>query len=160
MAPKPKAQEQLILASNRKALHHYEVGETFECGIVLLGSEIKSLRQGQASMAEAFALVQNGEVWLLQVHIPEYKFSYNLNHDPVRTRKLLLHHREIEKLERHAREKSTTLVPLKIYLVNGRAKVLLAVARGKKHYDKREALKRKEDQREVMRAHKSRGKRS
>jgi SsrA-binding protein len=143
---------QRLIAQNRKARHNYEVLDTLECGIVLVGSEVKSLRTGQLSLEEAYGRVERGEVWLVNCDIPEYTFSHQLNHNPRRRRKLLLHRREIQKFASSAYEKNLTLVPLKMYFQRGRAKVLLGICRGKKTYDKRQSLKKKEMQREIQRA--------
>ena len=141
-----------MIANNRKARHDYHVLETLECGIVLTGSEVKSLRNGQLSLEEAYARVDQGEVWLLGCNIQEYSFAHQQNHVPKRRRKLLLHRREIRKFAAQAYEKNLTLVPLKMYFKRGRAKVLLGVCRGKKQFDKRETLKKKDMQRDIDRA--------
>ena len=141
-----------MIAQNRRARHDYHVLETLECGIVLTGSEVKSLRNGLVSLDEAYGRVEKGEVWLVGCNIQEYSFAHQLNHVPKRRRKLLLHRREIRKFAAHAFEKSLTLVPLKMYFKRGRAKVLLGICRGKKQYDKRESLKKKEMQRDIDRA--------
>lgn len=141
-----------VVAQNRKARHNFEVLDTLECGIALVGSEVKSLRQGRVSLDEAYARMDGGEVWLVGLDVPEYSFANVQNHNPRRRRKLLLHRREIRKFAAQAYEKSLTLVPLKIYFKRGRAKVLLGICRGKKQYDKREALKKRTTQREIDRA--------
>ncbi|MCC6493196.1 MAG: SsrA-binding protein SmpB [Pirellulales bacterium] len=141
-----------LIAQNRKARHNYEVLDTLECGIMLTGSEVKSLRAGQASLEEAYARMDRGEVWLVGCDIQEYKQANVWNHEPKRRRKLLLHRREIAKFASQAYEKNLTLVPLKMYFKGGRAKVLLGVGRGKKMYDKRESLKKQDVQREINRA--------
>ncbi|MCA9235746.1 MAG: SsrA-binding protein SmpB [Planctomycetales bacterium] len=143
---------QRLIAQNRKARHHYEVIDTLECGIQLVGSEVKSLRAGQVSLDEAYGRVERGEVWLLACDIAEYANSNWLNHEPRRRRKLLMHRREIEKFAGKAYERNITLVPLKLYFKNGRAKVLLGLCKGKKTYDKRESLKKKDMQRDIDRA--------
>jgi len=143
---------QHVIAHNRKARHNYEVLDTLECGIALVGSEVKSLRAGHASIDEAYGRLDRGEVWLVGCDIPEYKNASLLNHDPKRRRKLLLHRREIRKFASSAYEKNLTLVPLKMYFHRGRAKVLLGLCRGKKLHDKRETLKQRESQREIDRA--------
>ncbi|MEM9656799.1 MAG: SsrA-binding protein SmpB [Planctomycetota bacterium] len=140
------------IATNRKARHNYEVLDTLECGVALFGSEVKSLRNGQLSLEEAYGRVDRGEVWLVGCDIPEYGHANQLNHEPRRRRKLLLHRREIRKFAAQAYEKNLTLVPLKMYFKRGRAKVLLGVCRGKKQFDKRESLKKKEMQRDIDRA--------
>ncbi len=141
-----------VLAQNRKARHDYHVEETFEAGIVLQGTEIKSLRAGKANLKDSFARVENGEVFLHNMHISPYEQGNRYNHDPLRTRKLLLHKKEISKLIGLSKEEGYTLVPLKMYIKHGYAKVLLGVAKGKKKFDKREDLKRKEAKREIQRS--------
>ncbi|MDZ4658325.1 MAG: SsrA-binding protein SmpB [Bythopirellula sp.] len=140
------------IAENRKARHNYTVLDTLECGIVLVGSEVKSLRGGQLSLEEAYARVDQGEVWLVGCDIQEYKYSHEMNHVPKRRRKLLLHRREISKFADQAFEKNLTLVPLKMYFKGGRAKVLLGICKGKKLYDKRESMKKQDMQRDIDRA--------
>jgi len=142
--------DQLVI-SNRKARHDYHVADTFECGIVLRGSEVKSLRDGRGNLQDAYARVEDGEVWLHGMHVSPYEFSRD-KLDPVRRRKLLLHRRQIHDLESASAEKGVTLVPLKIYFKDGRAKVELAVARGKRSYDKRQALAERDAKRETERA--------
>lgn len=141
-----------VIAQNRKARHNFQVLDTLECGIVLEGSEVKSLRQGSLSLEEAYGRVEGGEVWLVGADIPEYKFSHALNHTPKRRRKLLLHRREIKKFAGQAFEKGLTLVPLKMYFKQGRAKLLLGICRGKKTYDKRDTLRKRDMQRDIDRA--------
>jgi len=141
-----------LIAQNRKARHNYEVLDTLECGVMLTGSEVKSLRAGQISLEEAYGRVDRGEVWLVGCDIPEYKNASVWNHEPKRRRKLLLHRREIEKFASQAYEKNLTLVPLKMYFKEGRAKVLLGICRGKKTYDKRESIKKSDMQRDIDRA--------
>lgn len=141
-----------MIAQNRKARHDFEVLDTLECGIALVGSEVKSLRSGKLSLEESYARVKDGEVWLIGCDIPEYSHANVLNHDPRRPRKLLLHRREIGKFAAQAFEKSLTLIPLKMYFKKGRAKVLLGLCRGRKLYDKREKMKKKTVQREMDRA--------
>lgn len=125
--------------------------DTLECGLALVGSEVKSLRNGQLSLEEAYGRVERGEVWLVGCDIPEYSYANQLNHNPRRRRKLLLHRREIQKFAAQAYEKNLTLVPLKMYFKRGRAKVLLGICRGKKQFDKRESLKKKDMQRDIDR---------
>ena len=137
---------------NRKASRDYFIGETFEAGIVLTGTEIKSLRSGRAQIDDAFVRIENGEAHLYQAHIPEYDFGNRANHVPTRTRKLLLHKREILKLKGASDVGGTAIVPLKLYFKGALAKRLIAVCTGKKLYDKREALKKKEDLRAMQRA--------
>lgn len=141
-----------LVASNRKARHDYSIDDVFEAGIVLSGTEVKSLRAGRASLVDGFASVEGGEVWLEHVHIPEYTQGTWTNHPPRRRRKLLLHRQEIERLTQATREKGYTLVPLSLYFLDGRAKVEIAVARGKREYDKRQTLREKQDTREAQRA--------
>ena len=126
--------------------------EKLECGIQLVGSEVKSLREGHLSIDEAYGRVDKGEVWLVNADIQEYRNANDLNHEPKRRRKLLMHRREIEKFAMRAYEKNLTLVPLKVYFKEGRAKVLVGLCQGKKHYDKRESLKKKDMQRDIDRA--------
>lgn len=137
--------------NNRKARHDYLILDSFEAGIMLAGAEVKSIREGRATLGEAYARVQGGEVWLLGMHVSPYSYSRG-DLDPVRPRKLLLHHREIDELTRATAEKGVTLVPLKLYFKDGRAKIDLGVARGKRAYDKRHALKEREAKRETDRA--------
>jgi SsrA-binding protein len=139
------------ICRNRRALHDYEVLDKLECGIVLTGTEVKSLRHGQSSLEDAYAKLENGEVWLIGGEIPEYVMANRFNHKPKRPRKLLLHRREIARFADKAEQKGYTLVPLRMYFKDGRAKVELAVARGKQQHDKRESQKQAEAQREIRR---------
>lgn len=141
-----------VVARNRKARHEFEILESVEAGIALKGPEVKSLREGKVSFQDAFARVDGGELWLHSLHISPYEQANRFNVDPVRPRKLLLHRHEIRRLASKVDEKGLTLVPLEIYFTRGYAKVLLALARGKKLYDKRETLKRKTQDREARRA--------
>jgi SsrA-binding protein len=141
-----------VVAENRKARHDYEILDTLECGIALVGSEVKSLRGGKMSLDEAYGRVDGAEVWLLGCDIPEYEKANQLNHKPKRPRKLLLHRREITKFAGHAFEKGLTLVPLKAYFKNGRVKVLLGVGRGRKAHDKRQKLKAESARRDIQQA--------
>ncbi|MBS7577185.1 MULTISPECIES: SsrA-binding protein SmpB [unclassified Enterococcus] len=150
----PKGEGRL-LAQNKKARHDYEILDTLEAGIVLQGTEIKSIRQAKINLKDGFARIRNGEVWLSNVHISPYEQGNIYNHDPVRARKLLLHRKQIDKLANEMKTAGTTLVPLKVYIKDGYAKVLIGLARGKKQYDKRETLKRKEQTREIARAMKA-----
>jgi len=145
-----------LIANNRKARHEYEVLDHLECGIVLVGSEVKSLRTGRMSIDEAYGRVDKGEVWLMGLDIQEYTFANQQNHDPRRRRKLLMHRREIDKFASKAYEKNLTLVPLKMYFKRGKAKVLLGICRGKKSFDKRQSLKKQDMQRDIDRALRSR----
>jgi SsrA-binding protein len=137
---------------NKRALHEYNLFDTLECGIVLTGTEVKSLREGHASLEDAYARIEGSEVWLIGSDIPEYTMGNRMNHKPKRPRKLLLHRREIGKFAGKASERGFTLVPLRLYFKHGRAKVELAVARGKQQHDKREDQKKAEAQREIRRA--------
>jgi SsrA-binding protein len=145
-----------LIASNRKAFHDYFIQDRFEAGIALLGTEVKSIREGRINLKDSYAGVKDGEAFLLNCHISPYSHGNRENHDPTRTRKLLLHSNEIRKLIGKTQEKGLTLVPLRVYLVRGRIKVELGVARGKKEYDKRETERRKEVDRETRAAMKAR----
>ncbi|MFY2859773.1 SsrA-binding protein SmpB [Mycobacterium sp. THU-M104] len=140
-----------IVATNRKARHNYSIVELFEAGVALHGTEVKSLREGHASLADAFALVEDGEVWLHNLHIPEYQHGSWTNHEPRRKRKLLLHRRQIDTLIGKIRDGNLALVPLSLYFYEGRVKVELALARGKRAYDKRQDMARRDAHREVVR---------
>lgn len=146
-----KAQHEPPLAQNRKASHDYYILDTLEAGIALTGTEIKSVRAGRLNLKDGFAQIKNGEAWLMNVHISEYTQGNRFNHDPLRNRKLLLHRKQIIKLADETSGKGITLVPLKVYLKNGFAKVLLGVAQGKHNYDKRETIKRRDQEREIRR---------
>jgi SsrA-binding protein len=137
---------------NRRATHDYAVSDTIECGMVLVGTEVKSLRDGHASLDDAYGRIDGGEVWLIGCEIPEYLFGNRLNHKPKRERKLLLHRREIAKFAEKAEVKGFTLVPLRIYFKDGRAKLELAIGKGKQAHDKRESLKSADARREIDRA--------
>src|SRR5438876_8821650 len=141
-----------VVTRNRRAFHDYEVLDRIECGIALVGTEVKSLRDGHANLEDAYAKIEAGEVWLVGSEIPEYAMGNRLNHKPKRPRKLLLHRREIEKFAGKATQRGFTLVPLRMYFKNGRAKVELAVARGKQQHDKRHDLKKADAQRDIRRA--------
>lgn len=141
----------LVVATNRKARHNYRILETYEAGIALVGTEVKSLREGKASLVDAFATVDDGEIWLRNLHIPEYTHGTWTNHAPRRTRKLLMHRNEIDSIMGKVRDGNNTLVPLQIYFVKGKAKVELALATGKQDYDKRQDIKRRTEEREVTR---------
>lgn len=150
---KDKETGEKIVATNRKAFHDYHIEETLEAGIVLRGTEVKSLRQGLVNLRDSYAAVERGEVFLHNCHISPYSHGNILNHDPLRPRKLLLHRKEINKLIGRTQQKGLTLIPLRIYFSpRGHAKVELALARGKKQYDRREAIKEREAGREVERA--------
>ena len=155
----PPPERKQSVARNPKATHDYHILDTFETGIVLTGTEVKSLRNGKASIKEAYARVRNGEVFLDGMNVTPYEQGNRYNHDPVRTRKLLLHRKEIERLIGATEREGLTLVPLELYFRNGRAKVVIALARGKKQHDKREALKQRVAEREAARAVSVRGRR-
>lgn len=140
-----------VVAQNKKARHDYHIEETFETGLVLTGTEIKSIRAGKANLKESFARIQNGEVFLHNMHVSPYEQGNQFNHDPLRTRKLLMNRKEINKLIGITKEKGYSLVPLRMYLKRGFCKLELALARGKKLYDKRETLKKKDAQRDIER---------
>jgi SsrA-binding protein len=148
----PKERGQKVIVSNRKARHDYSILDTYECGLVLVGTEVKSLREGKASLADAFATVDDGEVWLRNVHIPEYTQGTWTNHTPRRNRKLLLHRREIEKLIGKTKESGLSLVPLSMYFKDGKVKVEIALAKGKKAYDKRQTLAKRDAERDISKA--------
>ncbi len=146
----PEREKQI--ASNRKAYHDYFILETYEAGIALSGTEIKSLRAGKVQLREAYARIENGELWLVGMHISPYEQAgIYFQHDPTRPRKLLLHHREIRKLQEATEAKGLTLIPTRLYLKKGRAKLEIGIARGKHTYDKREALAERENQRDAQR---------
>ena len=140
------------IAVNRRARHDYHIEETFEAGIALLGSEVKALRQGKANLKDSYGRLEGNEVWLWNAHISPYGPASQFGHEPTRTRKLLLHRGEISRLNGKVKERGLTLIPLRLYFKNGRAKVELGLARGKKQYDKREAIKEREVRREMDRA--------
>ncbi len=144
-----------IVCQNKKARHDYSIENTFEAGIMLKGTEVKSLRNGTANLVDSYAIIENEEAWLLHFHIDAYTPATQFNHHPMRKRKLLLHKKEIEKLIGKTKEKGCTLVPLKIYFKNGKAKVDLGLCKSKKLHDKRAALKKQESDREIDRAMKS-----
>jgi len=146
-----KDEQERAVASNRKARHDYHILESLEAGIVLTGDEVKSLRGGRASLAEAFARVRDGEVWLEGMHVPPYEQGNVKAHQPLRPRKLLLHGREIARLMNQQQEERLSLVPLRLYFTHGVAKVELAVARGKRQHEKRQAIAKREHQREIER---------
>jgi len=147
-----KSQPQSVTITNRRAWHDYHIGETFEAGIVLSGTEVKSLRQGRASLQEAYCKVEGGEVFIIGMHIAPYEQGNRFNLDPLRPRKLLLHREEIRRIERHLQQKGYTLIPLKLYFARGYAKLQIALARGKKLYDKREAIAKRDAELERRRA--------
>lgn len=140
-----------VVATNRKAYHDYHITETCEAGMSLLGTEVKSLREGKANLKESYVIIKNGEAFLLNCHISPYSHGNIQNHDPLRTRKLLLHKKEINKLLGKTKEKGLALIPLKIYFKGGKAKTEIGLARGKRQYEKRAAVKEKEAKREIER---------
>ncbi len=142
-----------VVASNRRARHDYDLIETFECGMVLTGSEVKSLREGKAQIAEAYARVEGGELWLFQSHIPPWSFAVGFgSHDPDRKRKLLVHHHEIDRLVDKTKTQPLTIVPIKMYFKDGRAKIEIALAKGRKQHDKRQAIAERDASREIARS--------
>ena len=143
-----------IITENRKARHNFFIEETYEAGMVLLGTEVKSLRLGRVNLKDSYARINKGEVFVHQIHISAYPFAYYGNHDPLRKRKLLLHRYEIKKLYGKVNEKGFSLIPLKIYFQNGKAKLTLALAKGKRKYDKRESIRRRDEQRDLERSKK------
>ncbi|CCH77792.1 SsrA-binding protein [Nostocoides japonicum T1-X7] len=152
-----KDQGRKLIASNRKARHDYHIEETFEAGIALMGTEVKSLRMGRASLVDGYATFRGDELWLEGIHIPEYVSGTWTNHTPRRRRKLLLHKQELHRIQVKTRESGHTIVPLALYFKDGRAKVEIAIAKGKKAYDKRHALRERQDEREAQRALSTRG---
>jgi len=157
MAEKDEKPGDILVASNRKALHEYFVEQTIEAGLVLSGTEVKALRAKNAQLADGYALVENGQVFLHHVHIAPYAMGNRANHEPMRSRKLLLHRREIDRLWGLTRQQGYTLIPLRLYFTRGHAKVALGVCRGKKAHDKRHAIAERDSKREVARAIRSRG---
>jgi SsrA-binding protein len=147
-----KEQGRKVVVSNRKARHDYAIIDTYEAGVVLMGTEVKSLRLGRASLTDAFATVDDGEVFLRNMYIPEYTMGSWTNHEPRRTRKLLLHRGEIERLIGKTREGGLTLVPLQVYFSSGKVKVEIALAKGKRSYDKRQDLAKRDANREIARS--------
>jgi len=143
-----------LIANNKKARHNYHIDAEYEAGIILVGSEVKSIREGRVSFQDAYADIRNGELFLRQLHISPYKYAYNANHEALRTRKLLLHRYEIKKLFARMKERGYSLVPLKIYFKNDKIKVLLGLGKGKKLYDKRESIKQKDVKRDMDRERK------
>ncbi len=141
-----------LVAQNRKASHDYSILDTIEAGLVLAGTEVKSLRNGKASLQESWASIEDGEAWVHQLHIPPYEQGNRWNLDPVRKRKLLLHRSELDKLWKALEQKGHTLIPLKLYFIRGRAKLLLGIAKGRKSHDKRDAIAEREAKREMDRA--------
>jgi SsrA-binding protein len=152
----PREQGEKTAASNRRARHDYEILETYEAGIELTGSEVKSLRGGRASLSESYARIQNGEAWLEGTHIPPYEQGVKRGYDPIRPRKLLLHRREIERLFSQTRERGLALVPMRIYFSHGLAKLELGLGKGKREYEKRQSIAKRESEREMEQAAKRR----
>lgn len=148
----PRERGEKVVATNRKARHEYTIEDTYEAGVVLQGTEVKSLREGRASLVDGYAFIDGGEMWLDAVHIPEYTEGTWNNHAPRRKRKLLLHKHEIVKISHRIQGGGYTLIPLSIYFKDGRAKVEIAIAKGKREYDKRQALRERQDKREADRA--------
>jgi SsrA-binding protein len=148
----PKEQGQKVVATNRRARHDYTIEDTFEAGLVLSGTEVKSLRQGRASLVDGYGFIDGGEAWLDAVHIPEWGQGSWTNHPPRRKRKMLLHKEQIIKISQKVSQGGYTLIPLSIYFSDGRAKVELGVAKGKREYDKRQTLRERQDRREAERA--------
>ena len=151
------AEQEKVITVNRRARHDYFIDETFEAGMVLTGSEVKSLRDGRANLKDSYARIAKGEAFLVNSHISPYPAANQFNHEPTRTRKLLLHKREIRRLTGRVSERGLTLIPLRLYFKKGRVKAELGLARGKKLYDKRETMRKRAVQREVERSLKSRG---
>jgi len=149
---KKDAADVKVVCRNKRAFHEYEISDTLECGLVLTGTEVKSLREGSGGLEDAYAKIEGGEVWLIGSDIPEYSMGNRMNHKPKRPRKLLLHRREIGKFAGKASQRGFTLVPLRIYFKGSHAKVELAVARGKQLHDKRQSQKKADAQREIRRA--------
>lgn len=152
MSPSDRPAREKVLASNRQAFHRYFIGDRFEAGIVLLGTEVKALRQGLANLKDSFARVEGREIFLHNCHISPYSHGGYANHEPLRTRKLLMHSEEIRRLDQKTRIGGHTLVPLRLYLSKGRVKVEIALARGKKFWDKRQAIKERDQQKEARAA--------
>jgi len=150
-----ETQHKKIIAENRKARHDYHIEDTYEAGMVLLGTEVKSMRNGRANLKDAYARIRNGEVYVHQMHIGPYPFAYYGNHEPLRQRKLLLNKTEIKKLIGKVNEKGYSLIPLNVYFKNGKVKMTLALARGKRQYDKRQSIRQRDQKRELDRAIKS-----
>ena len=153
----PREKGRVLVAQNRKARHDYHIEDTVEAGLVLTGTEVKSLREGRASLVDGYAAVKDGELWLHNVHIPEYTQGTWTNHEPRRVRKLLLHREQIRKLNAKTQETGLTIIPIALYFKDGYAKIEIGVARGKKSYDKRHALAEREAKRDADRAMAQRG---
>ena len=143
-----------IIAENRKARFNYFIEDEYEAGLVLLGTEVKSLRQGRANLTDSYASIKNGEVYIYNLHIGPYAFAYYNNHEPMRPRKLLLHKHEIKRLYAKVNEKGHSLIPLRLYFKDGKVKIIIAIAKGKRKYDKRESIKRRDEKRDLDRERK------
>ncbi len=141
-----------IVTENRKARHNYFIEDKFEAGMVLKGTEVKSLRLGRGNLKDSYARIVNGEVYIYQMHIGAYPFAYYGNHDPLRPRKLLLHKNEIKRLYSKVNEKGSSLIPLRVYFKDGKVKITIAIAKGKRKYDKRETIRKRDEKREIERA--------
>ena len=148
---KKKPSGEKIIAQNKTARLNYLIDDTYEAGIALVGTEVKALREGKANLKDSYAMVKDGEVFIHEMHISPYTYGNRQNHDPLRVRKLLLHKGEIKRLYGKSRERGLALIPLKLYFKSGKVKIEIGVGRGKKHYDKRESLRVKEDRREIER---------
>jgi len=144
-----------LIAQNKKARHDFFILDEYEAGMVLVGSEVKSLRDGKANLKDAYGKIKNGEVWVHQVHISPYPYAYYNNHDPLRPRKLLLHHYEIKKLYAKINEQGMSLIPLKLYFKDGKVKIVIGVAKGKKKYDKRATIRERDEKRDLDRERKN-----
>ncbi len=155
--PSPEGTGVKSIALNRRARHDYEILESFEAGLALVGSEVKSLRAGRADLKDSYGLMERGEAWLVGLHISPYQFARDGGHDPERTRKLLMHRGEIERVRGKLDQKGLTLIPLRLYFKEGKAKVEMGLAKGKAQYDKRETLKRRQAEREMQRAMRHKG---
>jgi len=153
--PQKQEKKERIVTLNKKAFHDFEIFNKYEAGLVLLGTEIKVLRQQKGSVSDAYCKVKNGEIWLINSNIPEYKYGTTENHNPLRDRKLLLHKNEIRKITTKLHDKGFTLIPLKLYFSGSQAKAEIALARGKREYDKREAIKKEESARQLKRLRQS-----
>ncbi len=149
------AKHEKVVTVNRKARHDFFIENTYEAGMVLRGTEVKSLRNGRVNLKDSYARIKNGEIFVYQIHIGVYPFAHEQNHAPLRTRKLLLHKKEIKKLYAKVNQMGFTLVPLKIYFQNGKAKITLALAKGKRQYDKRETIRKREEKRDLDRIRKN-----
>ena len=157
MSEKPKEPREELIADNRKARHDFHFFEEFEAGVALLGTEVKAMREGRANLRDSFCRIEGGEAYLMNAHVGQYSHGGYASHDPLRKRKLLLHAEELRKLLGKTTEKGMTIVPIRMYFKNGRAKLAIALAKGKKTYDKRETIKRREAERETRAAVKTKG---